>query len=709
MSKQRKSSSSKKPKTNARADEFPTSSSAQELELNPTLPTSVATDKTTSALRLLLFFFFLFFWGVRYRNFLFVAQEYDLFLWNWSYLREASERVAGLSRYASSFFIQFFYFPFLGALILGCCLSFIQYGTEKLFNLTRSRLFLSFIPPCLATIQTTSVNYFLFERADVAYVFSPIFNCAFALAFALIYSSLRSRKNRAAFFVVGLALAYPVFGFWALLSGVFCVLRETELSKDAFVARKKTDKRAFVEIKSVSELCELLFLYVLLVPCFYWFVFAETSPSFRYTYLAGLCEESVLTEGRELSTTVLWIFYQTTTILFLCACSLLRAFREKIRFFGKTKVKTPSSNKRLQRIAVVAPIFLCVLICAASVRFSYSSSNFQTLLKTARALDSRDWDALLQAESKVKNPIDPLIFARLTALTRTDQIAEKLFTRTLIPKTSPQLDAVDAFGMCGDRFLCELGAVNLAARTATNNAFVKRYRSAWALKTLVLCSLADQQAPLVARYAHLLQKTLFHRRFADEALACLQKSGDASSVFCAYLSAPSKADVKRAENLEASVETIRRLEPLEDDLASADNLNECYFRHIQLDDLSKREPNDRENRLATLLIMRNFPRFGEFFDAYLQEKADAPLPRSLQEAALFRERYPAPFETPENENKPRTVPTAQNVAPENRERFERFLDLFNSSDSNENDVKLIQEYGDTFWLFAVSKQMAELY
>ncbi len=125
MSKQRKSSSSKKPKTNAHADEFVAPPLAKEFELNPTSPTSIATDKTATAARLLLFCFFLLFWGVRYRNFLFVAQEYDLFLWDWSYLREASERVAGLSRYVSSFFIQFFYFPFVGALILSCCLSFI--------------------------------------------------------------------------------------------------------------------------------------------------------------------------------------------------------------------------------------------------------------------------------------------------------------------------------------------------------------------------------------------------------------------------------------------------------------------------------------------------------------------------------------------------------------------------------------------------------
>jgi len=708
MSKQRRAGS-KTSQTNASATESKTPRPAREIERTESTTTSNARDKTAAALRLFFFCFFLFFWGVRYRNFLYVAQEYDLFLWDYGYFCEATERVAGLSRYLSSFLVQFFYFPFVGALILSACLSLIQYGTEKLFRLTGSQIFWSFVPPCLATLQATCVNYFLFERMDVAYIFSPIFNCAFALTFALIYNSISTLRKRVAFFVVGHALAYPVFGFWASLSCLFCVLRETELSKDAFAARKTSGKRALVDVKSTSELCELLILYALLVPGVYWFFFADTTPGFRYMYIAGLREESVLSQGREFSTNVLWIFYQTASILFLVVFSLANALRNKIKFFRQNPGQASLSKGRFQKYASPVPVVLCVLICAATCRFSYSSSNFQTLLKTARLLDSQNWDAILEAESKIQTPINPLILARMTALTRTNQLGDKLFTRPLVAKVSPQLETVNSFGMCGDRVLYESGAVNLGTRTASNNYVVKRARSVWALKTLTLCALADRRTPLAERYLYRLQQTLFHRRFANEASACLEKNAALSSPFASYLTPPSNADVKRAEKLEESLETVRRLEPLEDDLASSGNINAIYYRQIQQDDLSKREPDDRENELAILLVMRNFPRFGLFFDAYLQEKGNAPLPRCLQEAALFRERFPALFEAPENQKSPREIKTT-NVDPEIRKRFERFLTLLNTPGSEDViDARLRREFGDTFWYYVGSKQATESY
>ncbi|MBQ9801238.1 MAG: hypothetical protein IJO40_15060 [Thermoguttaceae bacterium] len=91
------------------------------------------------AARFAFFLFFLWFWGVRYGDFLYVAQGYDMFLWRWSFLTDAI-RPAELSLRLSAFFVQFFYYPALGAAILAGFLALIQFGTERLFRLT-GRLF----------------------------------------------------------------------------------------------------------------------------------------------------------------------------------------------------------------------------------------------------------------------------------------------------------------------------------------------------------------------------------------------------------------------------------------------------------------------------------------------------------------------------------------------------------------------------------------
>ena len=59
--------------------------------------------------------------------------EYDLFVWRLDYLQEASTRVAGLSRYLSSFVIQFLLSNPRSS--PSCCLGLVmQYATKNSFS-----------------------------------------------------------------------------------------------------------------------------------------------------------------------------------------------------------------------------------------------------------------------------------------------------------------------------------------------------------------------------------------------------------------------------------------------------------------------------------------------------------------------------------------------------------------------------------------------
>lgn len=673
------------------------------------------------------FFLFIFlFWYVRYSNFLFMAQEYDFFSWRVEELVDASSRVAGLSRLLSSFFIQFFYYPIVGAFLLAGFALLTQRLTEKIFDFKNWKFVLSFIPPCLSTLLIASIGYYLFERVDVAYLFSFTFNFCYSLLFVFLFDKIKVPQKRIVFFIAFYFISYPIFGFFTLLSGLVCIFMELLRSfqnKNMENACSQPNDSDFSPKKgkrsqNVRERCELLFLFILATPCLYWFVFSKTTPNFYDMYLAGLWEESTLTQGREpiaanfftpflllaqgkslsceMTANSLLYFYLSLEILFFLLVPLYN-------FLNTRRLQSKRKNVSItQSLSFSSFLFSCAalaIVCIGVTFLSFSTPNFQALLQVARSLDQENWERLLKQEAKVKDPINPLISARILALVKTNRLADEAFQRPLNPKDSQGLRTISTFSMCGDRILYEYGDFNHAERTAINDLVTKRDRSVWALKTLILCGTAKGQPNITQRYLYRLQGTLFHKKFAQETADYLSSRNSSKALYTNYMSSVSKTSDKRLKELDDNFAKIRKLQSHNDCLASFGPLDRVRLRIVQNEDLIDRSVQDSENILTTLLIARDFSRFTELLDQYLSLKGKQPLPRHLQEAVLFCQKYPKLFIDRHTE-KSWTPPQNVHIDPQVRQRFQGFASVLNTRGSDEVlNAKLRPQYGDTFWFF----------
>ncbi len=696
------------------------------------------TKKQLRMLRVVFFVFLFLFWRIRYYDFLFMAQEYDLFVWRLDYLNEASIRIAGLSRFLASFLIQFFYYPTVGSLLLSSFALVSQYATEKIFQLNSWRgIVLSFIPACLSTLSVVNVHYYLFERIDVAYLFSFTFNFCFTLVFALIFHSIKSSLKRVLFLLFGYLFVYPVFGFFALLAAFLCVLEEWSRAHHLVETRNTTNvnadqlRKTKTSVQRQREKCELLVLYVLLIPGIFWLFYSKTTPTFHYMYTAGLWEESTLTQGREIVETnlaspflillqgklisrdltinSLLSFYTTSETLFLLILSVFNAFFNK---YGSCRYERQIDHAQStrQKLELTASILLISFCCVCTVLLSFSSANYQALLRITRALDYEDWEMILLEESKVDEPINPLISARNLSLFKTNRIAEELFKRPAQPKCSRSLQVIETACMGGDRILYEYGATNLSSRIAVNNLVLKRERSAWALKTLSLCAIADRRPELAKRFLFRLQGTLFHKRIATELLDYIASRFDVK-IFDNYLLPPNKTTPKRIKELDQHFESIRQLKPHNDAFFTRGSVDQLVGSFIQSDDLSTRTTQELEKIIALLLFSRNYSRLNSLLDQYLKNKGKERIPRYLQEAILWIEAYPGLFDVDgfERWNSQEDLVIDQQI----RDNFNNFTkDLSSLTDygndritgSNRSrddfiDSCLKIKYGDTFWFF----------
>ena len=685
-----------------------------------------------SAARLAFFLFYFVFWFVRYGDFLYVAQSCDLFIWRWSFLTSAI-RPAELSSRLSAFFVQFFYYPALGAAILAVFLTFIQYGTERLFRFNRRLFPLSFVPSALLTIQIAGIGYYVLEYFDVAFIFSFIFQYSFVLIFALLFDSLSSSRARTAFLATGLAVCFPVFGAFSLLAAAICLLKEATRPLDASDSAPKRRRRL-----------ALLALWTLAVPTLYWPIFSGSARTLGDLYVAGLVEG--LVAQRDPISQRIYDALLVAIFVFFLAAALLDALRrvatpktsggpvETSALSSQperpTQPSTPRSSKptrkkrtlktpspaptpqdaqtsptpqtarsafSLDSSATIAALSLLTLaICV--VRFSFYTPDFGALCGIVRALDREDWEAILRLEAPLAEPSNPTITARILALSRLGRLADELYLRPLDPARSPQLIQATTFSLGGDRILYEFGAVNPARRAATNNYVVKRERSARAAFTLALCNVAEDRRAVAERYLYRLQGALFHRAQAAELAEYLNVRSSEKSPFTTYLKRVPLSE-KRLAELDASFAAIRAQKPTVDNFSTNRCVDHARFQLVQLDNLAERPLPERENRLASLLQMRDLPTFARFLDGYLAEKtalADASqrrIPRALQEAILLRVHFPKIFNRPEDERwePPKNV----EIDPEILERFDRCMTLLQPQNVNCEAIKLAnRELGD---------------
>lgn len=665
------------------------------------------------------------FWFFRYRDFLFMSQEYDLFLWHSDYFWEAVSRVGGGARYFSSFLLQFFYYPFLGAFILTCFALFLQYGTEKLFNLRGLMWTISLSPVVLLTLVTTTSNYFFFEWIDISYVYSFTFNFSFSLFLALVYNSINQTKIRIFILVCAFIITYPAFGFFTILGAFFCVLKELqksfwwnmEVSSHQHCLPSKVKKDVN---QKQREKCEFIILFILLAPSTYWFAFSDSTPNFYRLYTAGLWEESTLTQGREGTQTNLFSpflkllqgkilnaetesnqlmeFYISLCVIFfvLVAVSDTIRCRNMIR---TSKCKIQRNKKKIKEISLLF-LPLILMQCFCIWKLSFATPNFLSLLQIARALDREDWRILLEEEAKISTPINPLITVRNLALVKTNRLADDVFKRPLVPKDSLALRTITTFSMCGDRVLYEYGMTNLATRTATNNMVVKRGRTVWALKTLALCAIVDKRTQVAKRYLNRLAQTLFYHRYARNLLDYVKTQDATNTIYNTYLPPILKTKPVNFKDLEQYFSNLRKSQPTTDSLSSADSIETAYYRVVQREGLDTRTIPEAENLLATLLVSRNIPRFNELIDGYLKRKGSETIPRYIQEAILFRQYFPQLFDSKQNSWNPQGGTCFDYKIQENLSRFISYLETCKSN--KEVDNRFRQDFGDTFWYFFVS-------
>ena len=400
-----------------------------------------------------------------------MIEQLQLFQFTAHYFTRFAEAPGGILMYAGKFLTQFFYWPWLGAVIIAFLLLGIQVLLIKLFPLPKSLWALSFIPSSLLLILQTGTGHLMGHSLGIF----------ISLFLVLLYK--KNGKNyrliTGSFLVV---LSYFISGGHALLVYVLFLLVDLN------------QKRSFRQTVFAFSVRTALLAIALLAG--YYRIYNEFS--FDRVLLGSLPDIGIMPEAKQK-----WLFIFTYIF---------------IGVVGFISLINSADLKKSQSSSYLFNGGLLVLLMVLVVRFSFTDKGLTVLLEMDQAVQEEKWDEVLSLASHYRNPERLVAYYTNIALCKSGRMADEMFAYDqswaqnglFIPFAKNPI--VPIFG--GEVYY-QLGLVNYAYRW-TYEGMVMHERSARHLKRLYQIARINQEDQLARKYEKTLSNGLFYDEWVKE-------------------------------------------------------------------------------------------------------------------------------------------------------------------------------------------------
>lgn len=448
------------------------------------MPTAKIINSSAS----ILFFLavFMYFWIV-YPFHISYQEHYQMFLYNFSYMKETVSYPGGVAGYLSAFLTQFFLFPTAGALIVALLLGALQglvWNAAKKLGASGLYYPLSFVPSLIYWSLMGDENYL--PVGIVAPVLSLL--CFY------VYSRLNNDKCRLVSFLIITPLLFLADGVSFLLFSVISAIFEYTKVDKASETRLQT--------RQLVMLC-LAWTFI----CFLFIPLILRNTGLMYP-------KSLLYFGVPFYRfPLLGISYPVFVYLFsLLLVPVLSA--------------AVSSRFSTQKILLHSALYLIVAVSGGWLVHDMTNKEKEEVMAYDYYTYNRNWKKVLEMAEK-KSPDSPLTVACLNlALCKQGLMADRMFnfyqngTEGLLPSYTKDFTAP----LVAAEIYYHIGFVNTAQRfTFEAMESIPNYnKSARAIKRLAETNIINGEYDVARKYLNLLSNTFFYKDWAAQALAAIE-------------------------------------------------------------------------------------------------------------------------------------------------------------------------------------------
>ncbi|WP_068701554.1 DUF6057 family protein [Paludibacter jiangxiensis] len=410
--------------------------------------------------------------------------EFSIFLPTSLFFSDCFRFAGGLLIYLGTFFTQFLYYPWLGSVAFILLLLAIQYLSIKAFRIPRHYFPLSFIPGLMLLLSVSDLGYVWMSLKSPGYFFSNALGTVSFLLLFIAYKRTLHLLLRLASLVFIVAIGYPLFGFYALFTGLIIVLYEL------FPFWRDKDAMRFV-IVGVG-----LSAIVLIPQAYYYFAYSYMQQFYVYT--------AVLPR---------FFFNSAEFVLWIPFILLFLSFLLALLFLFRHSEVSPKPAKTA--VVLSSIIYVCALIFTYVM--SYQNENFMAEVKMAAAVDKGNWQKVTVIAGNMRGtPTRNVVLNNNLAIFKLGYNAGKgvMDINNVVPTPSVR-PGMALLLMSGRSLFYNYGKINESYRWSMEGTVEFGLRVTY-LKYMVKCALLNQEYALARKYNNVLSQTMFHRKWAEK-------------------------------------------------------------------------------------------------------------------------------------------------------------------------------------------------
>ncbi len=526
---------------------------------------------------------------------LFRINELSVFLFDDLFFESMMSKPAGFLHYISSFFVQFFYYPALGAAIYVALLYAVYKLVISVFGLQKSYKLLALLPVLALLVSNTQLGYWIFYLKQPGYWYMALLA---TLLFLLALWCFKRVKGvlRMFFVVVWVFVGYPLLGAYALVAAFLMGCYDVAASLSE---RKNILLPSLTLAVAVVAACAIPYVYY----------YCYTSVSAEHMYGAGLPITQWVASyvaKVEHETHSYWHFiyfyWIPFVLLFLSfvGCCVLVALRTKLH-----------DGKKIERIVAACVVLsAAVLVCL----FWYNDTNFRIENKQNNAMWECKWRDVAEYARDTEKTTRQIVLNKNIALFKLGTASNEMFS---YPDGSTEILApmpVHLTQTGGKMIYFQYGKFNFSYRWCMEDAVEYGWRIEY-LKHAARSMLLAGEYRLAQRYIDILKRTMFYRGWAED----LEK----------YILDP--ALIEKTNEFAMPLQ----LSCYEDALGVDESFVEAYltgeFKYIS----DKPTLLYIEVALMSAMIRKDSKLFWYLIDRYFKECEPTRLPRYYQEALLL--------------------------------------------------------------------------
>lgn len=515
-------------------------------------------------------------------DYLWKSQELNLFLPTSSFFHDRMLLPGGFLSWCGAFLTQFFYIPWLGAVVLCLCWALVAWMIAATFRIPVKWAVLTLIPVALLFLTDFSLGYWLYYMKLQGAMYVASLGVMWTVASIWIFRSLTSKYFlRIVFVIVYALLAYPLAGAYGLAALLLMAVISWRLPDMPGWQRLTVTLMAIVAVLLVPQLFSSWVYYQIARE----YIYVAALPSF----IQGDCHYN---------------YYLPYLLILL--------FLVTAAFFYRQRPWNPEVRRFWGWLSAHV-VLLVALGYGLSVGW-YRDSNFHKELTMQRAIENLDWDKVVgEARQQVDEPTRAIIMMRNLALWRLGRQGDEMYHFRPGSKQFNTPVMVRTTQVAGRTVYFNYGQLNFCYRWCLEDGVEYGWKAEY-LKFLTRCSLLNGEFNVARKYINLLKKTLSHKKWAIN-----QER---------FLNHPELLTKDQGYG------PIVRMVTYQDMLNSDNNVVEQFLMH-QLLAMDSDDPLVQEQSLIAALWMKDIGMFWPRFFKYCSLHQGKHIPTHYQEAAYL--------------------------------------------------------------------------